>query len=87
MLARWAAYFDDPELALMALRSLPADDFSDAIAYTLWDKLMRDVRKLPGFKDLVRDMGLVDYWRETGKWSDFCHPISSSNGDNDFECE
>jgi hypothetical protein len=26
------------------------------------------MRRLPGFKDLVRDFGLVDYWRnqETG---------------------
>jgi hypothetical protein len=41
------------------------------------------MRQLPGFKDLVRDLGLVDYWRTSGKWSDFCHPV----GEDDFECE
>jgi hypothetical protein len=43
---------------------------------------MSDMRKLPGFKDLVRDMGLVDYWRKYG-WSDFCGPV----GDDDFACK
>ena len=40
------------------------------------------MRKLPGFKDLLRDLGLVDYWRKTGNWADFVRPI----GDDDFEC-
>jgi hypothetical protein len=48
----------------------------------LWGPLMRDVRRLPGFKDLVRDTGLVDYWRAYG-WPDFCRPIS----DDDFVCQ
>jgi hypothetical protein len=29
----------------------------------------------------VRDLGFVDYWRKTGKWSDFARP----KGDDDFE--
>jgi len=41
------------------------------------------MRRLPGFKDLVQNVGLVDYWRSTGNWGDFCKPI----GDDDFECE
>jgi len=49
----------------------------------VWLPLFRDMRQLPGFKDLLREIGLVDYWRETGDWGDFCRPV----GDNDFECE
>jgi hypothetical protein len=42
---------------------------------------MREVRALPGFKEPVRDMGLVDYSPEFG-WADLCRPI----GADDFEC-
>jgi hypothetical protein len=42
----------------------------------------RDVRRLPAFKDLLRDLGLVDYWRQTSNWGYFCRPL----GDRDFEC-
>jgi hypothetical protein len=30
----------------------------------------------------VRELRLVDYWRSSGNWGDFCRPI----GRNDFEC-
>jgi hypothetical protein len=49
---------------------------------SLWYPHMAAVRRAPGFKDLVRDLGLVDYWRETGEWGDFCRPV----GADDFEC-
>jgi hypothetical protein len=42
---------------------------------------MSDVRNMPGFKKFVRDMGLVDYWREYG-WADLCKQV----GQDDFEC-
>ena len=31
---------------------------------------------------LMRETGLVDYWRQTGEWGDVCRPV----GDDDFEC-
>jgi hypothetical protein len=40
------------------------------------------LRRTQGFKDLVREIGLVDYWYATGRWSDFCRPA----GDRDIEC-
>jgi TolB-like protein/DNA-binding winged helix-turn-helix (wHTH) protein len=71
----WAAWYGDVELALSAMRR------SDT-TYAFWIPLMKDVRRHPGFKDLVRDMNLVEYWREYG-WADSCRPI----GEDDFECE
>ena len=47
----------------------------------LWRPVLSEVRKLPGFKDLVRSEGLVDYWRAYG-WPDVCRPTAGE----DFEC-
>jgi hypothetical protein len=44
--------------------------------------MMAEARRTEGFKALVRDLGLVDYWRASGSWADFCRPI----GADDFEC-
>ena len=71
----WAAWYGDVELALSAMRR------SDT-TYAFWIPLMKDVRRHPGFKDLVRDMNLVEYWREYS-WADYCRPV----GEEDFECE
>jgi TolB-like protein/DNA-binding winged helix-turn-helix (wHTH) protein/Tfp pilus assembly protein PilF len=78
VLAHWAAYYNEPELSLELLAEV-APDMGHPGA--LWQPLFREVRKLPAFKELVRDLGFVDYWRTYG-WSDFCHP--SSGGD--FAC-
>jgi tetratricopeptide (TPR) repeat protein len=40
------------------------------------------VRKTEHFKNIVRNSGLVAYWRERG-WPEFCHPI----GADDFACQ
>jgi TolB-like protein/cytochrome c-type biogenesis protein CcmH/NrfG len=47
----------------------------------LWDPMLAPSWQQPGFKDLVRDIGLVDYWRKYG-WPDVCQP----EGD-DFRCK
>jgi hypothetical protein len=38
----------------------------------LFTPVMRDVRRTPAFVGLANRMGLVRYWRETGKRPDFC---------------
>ena len=43
--------------------------------------VMSEVRRLPGFKQLMTDLNLVDYWRAYG-WADTCAPLD----DNDFTC-
>jgi hypothetical protein len=48
----------------------------------IWGPTYREMRRLPGFKDILRRLGLIDYWRTTGNWGDFCRPV----GDTDFEC-
>ena len=78
-IALFAAYFGDPELALQSkgeeVRNTSIRNFA------LWYPVMSEVRQLPGFKDLVSEVRLVDYWREYG-WADYCRPLS----DDDFEC-
>ena len=79
VIAIWASYFGDPELALELLSDMQGWD--GGLMFTMWRPLHRKMRQLPDFKDLVRKMGLVDYWRETGKWGDYVRPL----GDDDFE--
>jgi hypothetical protein len=47
----------------------------------LWGPANQSTRRLPGFKTLVREAGLVDYWRQSGQWNEFCKPVST----DDFE--
>jgi tetratricopeptide (TPR) repeat protein len=46
-----------------------------------WIPLFQPVRNQPRFLELLRAMGLPEYWRVAG-WGDFCRP----KGANDFEC-
>ncbi|MEP7312089.1 MAG: TIR domain-containing protein [Pseudomonadota bacterium] len=78
--AMYADRFGDKNLALAALRKtvllqpLPVN--------VLWWPQKTGLRSEPRFKDLVRELGLVDYWRASGKWGDYCRPA----GNDDFEC-
>ncbi len=75
-----AAYFGDARLAFELLRT-PTLRNTLAELLRFWRPIAQEVRRLPEFKELVREIGLVDYWREYG-WGDFCKP---TNGE-DFEC-
>lgn len=77
-LLTWAAVLGDPQQALDIYNKIEAN-----LLPTLWHPILSDMRRLPDFKTLMHDAGLVDYWRASGKWSDFCHPV----GEDDFECE
>jgi len=41
-----------------------------------------DASRLPAFEDSLRNAGIVDYWRASGNWGEFCPPV----GADDFEC-
>ncbi len=80
---QWLAYFGDAEGALESLRSSSNQRLVPPTLTLLfsWRPVMKDVRALPGFKQLMRDLGVVDQWREFG-WPDLCKPV----GETDFEC-
>ena len=79
----------DADLAVAAMRrameSKPG--FTDGRmaqdAYvTLWNSPYSGVRTHPAFKRLLVESGVVDYWRQTGRWGDGCEPV----GAEDFRC-
>jgi hypothetical protein len=73
----------DGELALKSVQALTTRNDRDFTKYwELWIMPYSNVRTLPGFKQILREAGIVDYWRSTGKWGDHCRPL----GADDFEC-
>ena len=81
-LAAFADYFDDADLALAALRRSYVD-FGGTNVGMIWRPYRNPLRHDARFKDILRDLGLVDYFRDSGNWGDYCRPIS---GGADFEC-
>lgn len=79
-MAVWASFLGDDELALDIYRGMMSSPFRSF--WIFWRPLHKRMRQLPGFKDLLRDLGLVDYWRATGDWGEFCRPLGNDN----FEC-
>jgi TolB-like protein/predicted Zn-dependent protease len=75
-----AAYFGDHEFALEALEK--GTKISGGIIWVCWFPVFQDVRQLPRFKEFMREIGLVDYWKEYS-WPDLCRPV----GDDDFVCD
>jgi len=79
-LSHLAAFMGDDELAFDCLRRALGGQFQVQLP-DLWHPQFRSVRQMPAFKDLVRDLGLYDYWRASGRWGDFVRPV----GEDDFE--
>jgi TolB-like protein len=74
-----AGHYGDPGIALDAwAKTLPT---APGFLPFLWHPIMDEVRSEPGFKDLIRSVGLDSYWRESG-WPEQCKPL----GNDDFEC-
>lgn len=85
LLMPMAGLAGDPALALEI--TLMADTYGETGAIfgsiPIWQEFLSEMRQLDGFKELTREAGLVDYWRATGEWGDFCRPLE---GSDDFEC-
>ena len=67
--ALYASLLGDQALALKALRTIGSPTQN---LFPIWRPALSEVRRLPGFAALVRDVGLVDYWRASGNWGEFC---------------
>lgn len=78
-IALWAAWHGDTALAIAALRRYVSHPPGHIAA--VWARSLSSARRTPAFKELVRDLGLVEYWRRSGKWGEFARPV----GDDDFE--
>jgi TolB-like protein len=70
---------DDRALTLAAVQRVVRDFGNFPV---VWLGSHSGVRAEPGFKVLLRDLGLVDYFRASGNWGDFCRP----EGKDDFVC-
>jgi hypothetical protein len=73
----------DADLALAALRKFLRGKSEFDAHWAIWIAPYSGMRALPGFKDLMREVGLVDHWRQSGIWADACKP----GGQTDFECQ
>jgi hypothetical protein len=63
------------------VRSLQIGNAGALLTMT-WSPLLHDLRRTERFKTLMRDFGLVDYWRARG-WPDLC----VAQGETDFACD
>jgi TolB-like protein len=79
IMAGLATYFGDPEFALLVYK----EELSQSLFRfrRAWYPFFSDMRKLDGFKDLITELGLEEFYR-TYDWPDYCRPL----GDDDFEC-
>jgi hypothetical protein len=60
----------------------PRTDFRNIqIIAQIWENWAVDFRRDPRFKEWVRAMGYLDFWKKKG-WPDRCRPT----GVDDFEC-
>jgi adenylate cyclase len=79
-IAPFAAYFGDDELVLRCQRRAYVE-FAPQVPMHIWHPLYARARQTEEFKQLIRDLGIYDYWRKSGNWGDFARPL----GDDDFE--
>jgi TolB-like protein len=79
-LAWWADHYEEPDLALTAMRQWI--DTTGVPDPTIWTPLFENTRRTRGFQNLLNDTGILAYWRATGHWGDYCRPLD----DRRFEC-
>ncbi|NOR19540.1 MAG: tetratricopeptide repeat protein [Xanthomonadales bacterium] len=75
------ALADQPDRAAELARTGIEDSWGRLNVFWSSNPQAGAMRQTQVFKDLLKDMGLLDYYREYG-WPDLCHPL----GDDDFEC-
>ena len=81
IIAEFADYFGDRDLALAALRKQFVDA-GDLTIMFIWKPYVTGLRTDARFRQMLRDLGLANYYFSSGNWGDFCKPV----GKDDFEC-
>jgi hypothetical protein len=76
----WADHYGEKDIVLTLLRRVTVD-MNARMTPILWRPWETEVWSDPRLKDIIRDLGLYDYWRKSGQWGDFARPL----GDDDFE--
>ncbi|HWN36865.1 MAG TPA: hypothetical protein VNP02_00115, partial [Gammaproteobacteria bacterium] len=76
----WAGHYGDSKFAFEAMRAA-TEERAVLIAYA-WLPQLADMRKLPEFKTYLREIGMVDYWKDYG-FPDICREV----GEDDFKCD
>lgn len=82
-LSHVAAKLGDEELAFANLRESIIHSYRYTTLTATWHPMYRGVRQMPVFKTWIREIGLYDYWRTSGKWGDLCRPVDNGA----FECD
>jgi TolB-like protein len=80
-IANLATSFGDSDLAFAAIRRGLVEQKHGIAFPDLWFPNLAPLRRDSRFRDIVREVGLVDYWRKSGNWGDFARPL----GEDDFE--
>jgi TolB-like protein/DNA-binding winged helix-turn-helix (wHTH) protein/Flp pilus assembly protein TadD len=76
-----AAMLDRPEFAVEGFVTLTRHHAgAGSSSGILWAHVFRDMRRLPRFREVLQEEGLVAYWRQAG-WPDLCRPVG-----DDIEC-
>lgn len=67
-----AEFGRDDEIVEMILTNPKPEDFEDAIE-VLFRPPFRELHSNPRFMAVAQRLGLLDYWRQSGEWPDFCY--------------
>lgn len=81
VLALTADVYGDRDMTWTWLKRLQ-DATGNGATLLTWLLPTSGLRADPRFKDLVKELKLDQYWRESGHWGDFCKSV----GEDDFEC-
>lgn len=75
----------DADLAMEAYLKVWKDVRHKYISDAYWHPWLMPTgfRAHPKFKELMKEMGLADYWRKTNHWPEYCRP----DGTADFVCQ
>lgn len=65
------AYGRDDEAYQMLMRA-PPQSIDQVTLQTLFRPTLRNMRQNPRFLRVAQHFGLLKYWRQSGKWPDFC---------------